>query len=104
MRMDELALLIWEAEAGCGVTGLQGTLLNTCVGEVCERLVDEGEGFWRPLARACSFERVERSIERPARKYGSACDHRMFLLHETALRQGVEPLACTVWEEKVGLG
>jgi hypothetical protein len=85
--MDESALLIWKAKAGGGIPGLQGRLLNARLSEVCERLVDECEGFRPPLPRTGGFERVERGIEWAARKRRWCRGHQLLLVDMAGTRR-----------------
>jgi hypothetical protein len=84
--MDEAALLIGQGKAGGGIAGLQGRLLDARLGEVRERLVDEGKGVRRPVPRTGGFERIERGIERAARKRRWSRGHQILLVDRTRTR------------------
>jgi hypothetical protein len=89
--MDEAALLIGQGKARGGIAGLQGRLLNARLGKVCERLVDEGKGVRRPVLRTGSFERIERGIERAARKRQWSRGHQTLLATRTRTRWPIIP-------------
>jgi hypothetical protein len=68
--MHQSALLIREGKTRSGIARLQDGFLKARLRQICERLVDEGEGLRRPVPRARRFERVELGGVSANRLYG----------------------------------
>src|SRR5262245_27087129 len=77
--MDEGTALVWQRKGRCNVSFLQRATVDARLRELCDRLVNEVEGLWRPFLFAAGSKPVELVVEGASQECGSSRCHRVVL-------------------------
>src|SRR5215471_17882351 len=77
--MDEGTALVWQGKGRCNVSFLQRATVDARLRELCDRLVNEVEGLWRPFLFAAGSKPVELVVEGASQECGSSRCHRVVL-------------------------